>query len=276
MEQWNLIQQSAIQILSDGMHELLRQPYRRLDSMMSPMSGNYLISLDKRGVYAGESLDIAHRIEQQSKPKTSTFYKSYLKQAGTATKLITDFKAQTIHTAIGRKELEEFCIVNIPTPLNKVQLDKKVKIVLEDRGTWKETQTNAYAILEAGMQEALSSPRQEWDPRIVPDEGGVYLIYLNDELIYVGETSCMSERMRTHSGRTYFSAFRRNCGTILLGFTLKEKNGKKRYFTEEEDVEINCFLTKCRIVPFPVSIGRGEMEEYLIKKFAPILNKKGI
>lgn len=48
MRQWNLVQQSAIQILSDGLYELLRQPYRRLDAMVSPIPGNYLISLDKK------------------------------------------------------------------------------------------------------------------------------------------------------------------------------------------------------------------------------------
>lgn len=275
MKQWNLVQQSSIQILSDGMHELLRQPYRRLDSMMSPMPGNYLISLDKKGMYTGESLDIAHRLEQQAKLKTSTFYKNYLKEAGNTLKAITDFRVQTIQTAIGRKELEEFCIVNIPTPLNKFQLDKKVKGVLKDMGAWKEIQANASAILEAGMQKALSSPQQEWNPNLAPDKEGVYLIYHEDKLIYVGETSCISERIKTHSSQTYFSAFRRNCGTILLGFTLKEKNGKKRYFTKEEDAEIDCFLKACTITSFPVSIGRGELEEYLIKKLTPILNKKG-
>ena len=274
MKQWNLVQQSAVQILSDGMHELLCQPYRKLDSLMNPMPGNYLISLDKKGMYAGESLDIAHRLEQQAKPKTSTFYKSYLK-AGNAFKSITDFRVQTSHTTFGRKELEEFCIVNIPTPLNKFQLDKKVKVVLDDMNTWEEIQTDASVLLEAGVQEALSSPQQEWNPNVVPNEGGVYLIYYKGELIYVGETSCISERIKTHSGQTYFSAFRRNCGTILFGFTLKERNGKKRYFTEEEDFEIDHFLKECTIVPFPVSIGRGELEECLIEKFAPILNKKG-
>lgn len=42
-----LVQKSATQILSDGLYELLRQPYRRLDAMVSPIPGNYLISLDK-------------------------------------------------------------------------------------------------------------------------------------------------------------------------------------------------------------------------------------
>ena len=274
MKQWNLLQKNATQILSDGMHELLRQPYRKLDSIMSPMSGNYLISLDTLGLYAGESLDVAHRLEQQSKPKTSTFYKSYQKQVGIAAKPITNFRAQTIHTTLGRKELEEFCIVNIPTPLNKFQLDKKAKVVLKDMGTWKEIQANSSAILETGMQEALSFPQQEWNPLLVPDKGGVYLIYHRGKLIYVGETSCMSERIKTHSGQTYFSAFRRNCGTILFGFVLKEKNGKKRYFAEKEDYTIGCFLKECTVVPFPVAIGRGELEEYLIRKFTPVLNKK--
>lgn len=276
MKQWNLVQKHATQILSDGMQELLRQPYKKLDSIVSPVSGNYLISLDKQGVYVGESLDIAHRLEQQSKLKTSTFYKNYLKQAGKASNPITDFKVQTIHTKLGRKELEEFCIANIPTPLNKFQLDKKIKVVLEDKGTWNEIQNNSSIIIETGIQKVLSSPRQKWDFTHVPNEGGIYLIYYNNDLIYIGETSCISERIKTHSSQTYFSAFRRNCGTILLNFVLKEKNGKKRYFTEEEDSIINNFLQQCTIVPFTVAIGRGELEERLIKEFSPLLNKKGV
>ena len=103
---------------------------------------------------------------------------------------------QTSHTTFGRKELEEFCIVNIPTPLNKFQLDKKVKVVLDDMNTWEEIQTDASVLLEAGVQEALSSPQQAWNPNVVPNEGGVYLIYYKGELIYVGETSCISERIK--------------------------------------------------------------------------------
>ena len=45
MGKWELIQENAIQILSDGMHELLRQPYKRFDSQIEGMPGNYLISL---------------------------------------------------------------------------------------------------------------------------------------------------------------------------------------------------------------------------------------
>ena len=155
-------------------------------------------------------------------------------------------------------------------------MDKKIKVVLEDMGTWNDIQDNSSIIIEAGIQEVLSSPRQKWDFTHVPNEGGIYLIYYNNELIYIGETSCISERIKTHSRQTYFSAFRRNCGTILLNFVLKEKNGKKRYFTEEEDSIINNFLQQCTIVPFTVAIDRGELEERLIKEFSPLLNKKGV
>lgn len=275
MEKWNSIQENAIQILSDGMHELLRQPYRRLDSQIEGIPGNYLISLNKKGLYVGESLDVSHRLRQQANLRISTFYKNYLRGKPTIPKAISDFRVQVIQTNLGRKELEEFCIVNVPTLLNKFQLDKKTKLVLEDTRVWNDVQSDYRSILNEGIQEILSLPKHGFALMDIPDKGGVYLIYYGDELIYVGETSCLSERVETHLSRTYFSAFRRNCGTVLLGFTLKMKNNKKRYFSDEEEIKLNRFLKECFIVPYPIAIGRGELEECLINRFSPILNKKG-
>lgn len=275
MGKWELIQENAIQILSDGMHELLRQPYKRLDLQIEGMPGNYLISLNKKGLYVGESLDVSHRLKQQANLRVSTFYKNYLRGKPTVPKAISDFRVQVIQTNLGRKELEEFCIVNVPTPLNKFQLDKKTKLVLEDTGVWSNVQSDFRFILDEGIQEILSLPKRGLTLLDIPDKGGVYLIYHGNELIYVGETSCLSERIETHFSRTYFSAFRRNCGTVLLGFTLKTKNNKKRYFSDEEEIELNRFLKECFVVPYPVAIGRGELEECLINRFSPILNKKG-
>lgn len=276
MEKWDTIQKNADQILSDGMYELLRQPYRALNYQVADIPGNYLISLDGKGMYVGESLDIAHRLKQQAKPATSTFYKNYLKYNQWNPRNLMDFQVQVLQTMLERKELEEFCIVNVPTPLNKFQLEKKNRLNLKDMKRWNDIQLETRSILDEGMQKALSSPKYKWSLADIPEKGGVYLIFYKNELLYVGETSCILERIKTHSEQTYFSAFRRNCGTALLGFTLKTKNGKKRYFTDEEDRTLDLFLKECLIIPFPVGIGRGELEEYLINKFLPVLNKKGV
>ena len=50
--------------------------------------------------------------------------------------------------------------------------------------------------------------------------------------------------------------------------------GKKRYFTETEDKKVTEFLKTCKSIVFPVAFGRYELEEYLIKKHKPLLNRK--
>ena len=96
----------------------------------------------------------------------------------------------------------------------------------------------------------------------------------NGELIYIGESSNINERFKTHSGRTYFSALRRHIGTEILKFELQEIKGKKRYFSETEDRKVTEFLKTCKATLFPVAFGRYELEEYLIKKHRPLLNRK--
>lgn len=93
--------------------------------------GNYLIS-DKNNIWnsTGEAKSLSKRLKQHSKEKTSTFYKNYLKlekQKGNQKGLlkISDFEVRKIKAEIGRKELEEFGIVNIPANLNKFQLGKR-------------------------------------------------------------------------------------------------------------------------------------------------------
>jgi len=104
---------------------------------------------------------------------------------------------------------------------------------------------------------------------------GLYLVKdKKDELIYIGESSNIYDRYCTHSGRTYFSALRRHIGTDVFRYNLIEINGKKRYFNEKEDIEITKYLKQCKAVFFPVYFGRYEIEEFMIKKHKPLLNRK--
>lgn len=104
---------------------------------------------------------------------------------------------------------------------------------------------------------------------------GLYIVKdKSDKIIYIGESSNIGERIKTHSGRTYFSALRRHIGTDILGFELQEIKEKKRYFSEIEDRKVTEFLKTCKVTLFPVTLGRYEFEEYLIKKYRPLLNRK--
>lgn len=93
-------------------------------------------------------------------------------------------------------------------------------------------------------------------------------------MIYIGESSNINERHLTHSNRTYFSALRRHIATEILQFELKEKSGKKKFLNEIEEKAVTLYLKDCNAIFYNLNFGRCELEEYLIKKYKPLLNRK--
>jgi len=277
---WDDIQKQSDTILSCGLNKLTTQPFCDLINVSEKGFGNYLISLDKVPYYIGEGKELTKRLKQQFKPKTSTFYKNFQKHLSTNQLIkpttIDKFKIQFIPTSIGRKEVEEFGIVNLPTKLNSFQLGKRNKCVIADQnGLWNIVQQDVAELLKEGEIKILKSGFTNWFDINIISSAGLYLVKdKSDKLIYVGESSDVGERITTHSGRTYFSALRRHIGTDILGFQLQEIKGKKRYFSETEDKKVTDFLKTCKATTFPVSFGRYELEEYLIKKHRPLLNRK--
>ena len=277
---WNEIQKQSDKILSCGLNKLKTQPFCSLDNAVEKGFGNYLISLDKKPYYIGEAKELKKRLKQQFNLTTSTFYKNYKKLVLSnqlmKSQSIDKFEIQFMPTSIGRKEIEEFGIVNLPTKLNRFQLDKKQKYaVAVQNGLWNVVQQNAFEFLKEGENEILNSKFVSWFDVKTVCSAGLYLVKnKSDELIYIGESSDISERIKTHSGRTYFSALRRHIGTDILNFHLQELNGKKRYFSDTEDRKVTDFLGNCKLATFPVSFGRYELEEYLIKTHKPLLNRK--
>ena len=277
---WDIIQQQSDEILSCGLNKLKTQTFCDTSSVNEKGFGNYLISLDKVPFYVGEGKELIKRLKQQFKPTTSTFYKNFEKLRSTNQLVkpttIDTFKIQFISTNIGRKEVEEFGIVNLPTKLNSFQLDKRRKFVIADqKGLWNSVQENFEELLKEGEIKILKSAFTPWFDTKIVSSAGLYLVKdKTDKLIYIGESSDIGERIKTHSGRTYFSALRRHIGTDILGFKLQEIKGKKRYYSETEDKKITEFLKTCKSTLFPVAFGRYELEEYLIKKHRPLLNRK--
>ena len=222
---WKYCQKNSDLILISGLTELKKSKRKNFESDFENGYGNYLIS-DKKNLwnYTGEAKSLSKRLKQHSREKTSTFFKNYskfAKQNGNLKKLlnISDFEIRTINTEIGRKELEEFGIVNVPANLNKFQLGK--------RGLYRE---KANKKLWLGIQENKS------------------------QIIEQGEKELKKAK--------------------ILGFKLQTINGRKRYFSDIEDKKITEFLKKCSIKTLPISFGRFELEEYLIRKNSSILNRK--
>jgi len=279
---WKYCQKNSDLILISGLTELKKNKRNSFEFEFENKYGNYLIS-DKKNLwnYTGESKSLSKRLKQHSKEKTSTFYKNYskfAKQNGNLRKLLnmSDFEVRTINTEIGRKELEEFGIVNIPTNLNKFQLGKRDLFKGKaNRKLWLDIQSNKSQIIEQGEKELKKAKTYNWFSAQIKSSAGLYWVeHKTEGLIYIGESSDINKRYETHSRKTYFSALRRNLGETILGFKLQTINGRKRYFSDIEDKKITEFLKNCSIKTLPISFGRFELEEYLIRKNTSILNRK--
>ena len=277
---WEFVQNNSDKILSDGLYKLKMAPSFKAADIQGTTACNYLISHNEATYYTGEGENAAQRLLQQFKPATSTFYPSYQKQTQESQNLeildIEAFSVQFIHTNLGRKELEEFAIVNLSPPLNKFQRDKRLRYEVGcKQGLWDNIQIKKDHLLKQGEDEILRSVFHRWFDNSAPSVAGIYIVKNGKgDLIYIGESSLLSKRYMAHSSRTYFSALRRHIGTEILGYKLQEIKGKKRYFTSGEDMKVTEFLKECSIALCPIAFGRYEIEEYLIKKHRPYLNRK--
>lgn len=279
---WEFCQNNSDLILASGTNLLLKNRKLSFEEKYNNEYGNYLISdLSNKWNYIGEAKDIANRIKQHSREKTSTFYKNYKKFERELIDYpqgldLDQFQIRTIPTSIGRKEVEEFGIVNIPANLNKFQKGKRKHYsgAIDDK-LWVAVQSEFEELLNQGEQALEKSQDYNWFDAEINNQAGLYWIeHSSHGLIYIGESSNVFDRYKTHSKATYFSALRRHIGENILGFELQKRNGKKRYFNSNEDEEITFFLKKCRIKPLEISFGRYELEEYLIRKHKPLLNRK--
>jgi hypothetical protein len=117
------------------------------------------------------------------------------------------------------------------------------------------------------------SLNRTWASRF-PDAAGVYAIFFNGKVVYTGETGKISARLgdlidtRNHT-------LRRNLGKGLFS----EKEGyqdasAKKKFPEHIENLVNSALEQMTVAVLPISLGRSEVEEYLVGKYNPVFNSK--
>lgn len=273
---WDEVQDSADILLAQGICRLSRAPSIRPKDIDGTFPCNYLISREEIPLYIGEASCAAARMKVQFDARRSTFYKNHVKSQSDCVASILDFNLRLVETRFGRKEIEDFGIVNLPTPLNRFQLGKRQACPpATDHAQWDAVQAASSELIVAGAEQCLGREFHAWRKGRPPASAGIYIIKSSlDEIIYVGESSNVLKRFQTHGTLTYFSAVRRNLGTDILGYSLQTRNSKKRYFEPEEDVSVTEFLGGCSVAFFPVSIGRFEVEEHLIRRLKPTLNRK--
>jgi hypothetical protein len=95
-----------------------------------------------------------------------------------------------------------------------------------------------------------------------PKKAGVYAIFDNGKLVYVGETANLKERMKEVK-RTYNHSFRRKLGKFIVEGA-KVVKGKF-----EETLELNLneyYIDRIEFSYKELSFGRLEVESYLIHR----------
>ena len=276
---WDTVQGYADAFLAQGIFALRNRPVAEPADVRAATPGNYLFSLADQPMYIGEGSNLGARLRQQLNVRTSTFHKNYLKTEPADPAPITAFTLQSMTTWLGRKEIEDFGIANIPTPLNRFQLDKRpVREAATSSEAWSRIQDARDDLLSQGEDRFRSSPQTPMLTAAVPPRPGLYALRSGSpaRVVYIGESSDLRARHKTHCTQTYFSALRRNIGTGLLGFELREMRGKRRYFTDDEDRRLTVFLGGCQYQYMEVAVGRLELEERLIRHETPKGNRKGI
>ncbi len=266
----------ANEILNEGVFALQKQDVVDPRTIKSKEAGNYLISFDGSPVYIGEGKNLSSRLTQQISPKTSTFFKNFQNNAEHPARAITDFAFQVAPTRLGRKEIEDFGISNLLTELNKFQLGKRIRIErAEHCKKWIQVQSRAEELIKSAADTCMEHPMIELNEAIKVAHPGIYIVqHCDDGIIYVGESSNIGTRLKTHGSATYFSAFRRNLATTAFGYELETREGRKRYLPEQAEAEVNAYMSNCRFAAIALFLGRYEIEELLIAKINPVLNRK--
>lgn len=99
-------------------------------------------------------------------------------------------------TDIGRKEIEEFGIPNLPTILNRFQLDKRQLYNVADQGGLLDKVQYAKAeLLLQAEQEVMNWKFSPWFECNAESAAGLYIVVNKvDEFIHIGESSDSCER----------------------------------------------------------------------------------
>jgi len=138
------------------------------------------------------------------------------------------------------------------------------------------TNEQIHIVLKEVEEELLTSKKIKFDfdckwSSKFPNKAGVYAIFNINDLVYIGETANLKERMKEVK-RTYNHSFRRKLGKHLF----KDAKTVKGKFSLEIETYLNdYFLSNIFFSYKELNFGRLEVESYLIHNNKGLLNSKG-
>ncbi len=125
--------------------------------------------------------------------------------------------------------------------------------------------------LETSEKQKICLDSKEWLENI-PAKNGIYGVWSGKELKYVGETSDIRDRMKDLG---------RNVHNHTLAVKLANKYFKGKKWSQKKTLPkrlVSKLHEKIKgdfkISFLPLSMGRKEIEEYIVKKRNPVYNKK--
>lgn len=260
---WNEVQKDAAAWLEAGRHVLEMSPQYDNHKRLEKRTGNYRwISQDNRAM-VGETNNLRKRA------------KLLLKEEPTELSQQPTPFIQVSYTDFGRKELGEF----------PKSADQPSQQLGADEFSWDDLQAESLNLLSQGFQQLECVRPREWMARQAEAEAGVYMIFKQDELLYINHSDHLLRSLNLHSNSTPESVFRRAIATYELGLTLKtaEEVSKgdqgfnpyeRHHLSLSENFEINHYLQDCLVINLPVSLGRIELAEALINHYSPKLMVK--
>jgi GIY-YIG catalytic domain-containing protein len=138
---------------------------------------------------------------------------------------------------------------------------------------------NRIKYLKYNSKKLLNSNQQscqltlEWK-KTFNDGPGVYVIEIDNEVVYVGETSNLQERMNDLRN-TKNHTVRRNLGNDLFkrhkGYF--KATSKKSFVESIEKKLVNYMIKHLKIRTLPLDLGRKELEEYIMDTYGkPMYN----
>jgi len=112
--------------------------------------------------------------------------------------------------------------------------------------------------------------------KTIPSKAGIYAIFEEDKLVYVGETGNIRERM-SDMRHTYNHQLRVNIGVYnfsnIPGY---EPANSKTKFPDHIEKMLNRWIEdKFTVSVLPLKLGRKELEENIIEEYKPKYNQKG-
>lgn len=118
--------------------------------------------------------------------------------------------------------------------------------------------------------------RVNFDDRLdyAPNEAGIYGVFSEGTLVYVGESGCVRKRMRD-IGSTYNHTLRRTIGTDMFkSLPDYQPASSKKKFPERMENLLNEHFSNLEVSFVSIDFGRTETEEYLVENLKPRYNKK--